>query len=57
MRSAKFMAKVGTRILGDDSILSAVKELEEIEGFKIVGPETILQGLLAALVSTVSYSI
>ena len=49
VRSAKFMAKVGTRILGDDSILSAVvKELEEIEGFKIVGPETIIQGLLAS---------
>ena len=49
VRSAKFMAKVGTRILGDDSILSAVvKELEEIEGFKIVAPETILQGLLAS---------
>ena len=31
VRSAKFMAKVGTRMLGDDSILSAVvKELEEV---------------------------
>lgn len=49
VRSAKFMAKVGTRILGDDSILSAVvKELEEVEGFKVVGPETILKGLLAS---------
>ena len=33
VRSAKFMAKVGTRMLGDDNILSAVvRELEEAEG-------------------------
>ena len=35
VRSAKFMAKVGTRMLGDDNILSAVvRELEEVEGWK-----------------------
>ena len=48
MRSAKFMAKVGTRMLGDDNILSAVvRELEEAEGFRVIGPETLLDNLLA----------
>ncbi|MEE2662464.1 MAG: UDP-2,3-diacylglucosamine diphosphatase LpxI [Pseudomonadota bacterium] len=48
-RSAKFLAKVGTRILGDDNILSAVvRELEEKEGFDIVAPETILGEILAS---------
>ncbi|NBP72655.1 MAG: LpxI family protein, partial [Alphaproteobacteria bacterium] len=48
IRSAKFMAKVGTRMLGDDNILSAVvRELEEAEGFKVIGPETVLENLLA----------
>ncbi len=47
-RSAKFLAKVGTRMLGDDNILSAVvRELEETEGFKVIAPETILGELLA----------
>ena len=47
-RSAKFLAKVGTRILGDDNILSAVvRELEETEGFNIIAPETILGEILA----------
>ena len=48
VRSAKFMAKVGTRMLGDDNILSAVvKELEEAEGFRVIGPETVLEDLLS----------
>lgn len=48
IRSAKFMAKVGTRMLGDDNILSAVvRDLEEAEGFKVIGPETVLENLLA----------
>ena len=47
-RSAKFMAKVGTRILGDDNILSAVvKELEVTEGFRVIAPNQIIDGLLA----------
>ena len=47
-RSAKFMAKVGTRILGDDNILSAVvKELEATEGFRVIAPDQIIDGLLA----------
>ena len=48
VRSAKFMAKVGTRILGDDNILSAVvRELEEVEGFRVIAPETLLENLLS----------
>ncbi len=47
-RSAKFIAKIGKRILGDDNLLSAVvKELEETEGFRIVAPDMLLGDLLA----------
>lgn len=47
-RSAKFLAKVGTRMLGDDNILSAVvREIEETEGFRVIGPEEILSDILA----------
>jgi UDP-2,3-diacylglucosamine hydrolase len=47
-RSAKFLAKVGTRMLGDDNILSAVvREIEETEGFRVIGPEELLDDILA----------
>lgn len=47
-RSAKFLAKVGTRMIGDDNLLSAiVHEIEESEGFRVVGPEIILEDILA----------
>lgn len=47
-RSAKFLAKVGTRMLGDDNILSAVvREIEEAEGFRVIGPEVLLEDILA----------
>lgn len=47
-RSAKFLAKVGTRMLGDNNILSAVvKELEETEGFRVIAPEALLDDILA----------
>jgi DUF1009 family protein len=47
-RSAKFLAKVGTRMLGDDNILSAVvREIEQSEGFRVIGPEEILADILA----------
>lgn len=47
-RSAKFIAKVGKRILGDDNLLTAVvKELEETEGFRIIAPDALLGDLLA----------
>ena len=48
VRSAKFLAKVGTRMLGDDNLLSAVaREIEQSEGFDIIGPEVILEDILA----------
>lgn len=47
-RSVRFLARVGTRILGDDQLLTAViRELEEREGFRIVGADEILGELLA----------
>ena len=48
VRSAKFLAKVGTRMMGDDNLLSAVvREIEESEGFRVIGPEIILEDILA----------
>lgn len=48
VRSAKFLAKVGTRMVGDDNLLSAVvREIEESEGFHVIGPEVILEDILA----------
>jgi UDP-2,3-diacylglucosamine hydrolase len=48
VRSAKFLAKVGTRMLGDDNLLSAVvHEIEASEGFNVIGPEVILADILA----------
>lgn len=50
VRSAKFLAKVGTRMMGDDNLLSAiVREIEESEGFRVVGPEVILEDILATV--------
>ncbi len=41
-RAAKFFARVGRRVLGDDGLLSAiVKELER-EGFRVVGADELL---------------
>jgi UDP-2,3-diacylglucosamine hydrolase len=41
--TAKFVARVGIRSLGDDGILGAlVRELEQKEGFRVVGAETLL---------------
>ena len=49
VKSAKFLAKVGTRMIGDDNLLSAVvREIEESEGFRVIGPEVILEDILAA---------
>jgi DUF1009 family protein len=41
-RAAKFLARVGYRLLGDDGLLSAViKELER-EGFRVIGADQLL---------------
>jgi DUF1009 family protein len=41
-RAAKFFAKVGYRLLGDDNLLSAIVKELEIEGFRLVGPHELL---------------
>lgn len=46
--AARFLARVGTRILGDDHLLAVViRELEEREGFRLVGADEILAELVA----------
>ncbi|MFO0997183.1 MAG: UDP-2,3-diacylglucosamine diphosphatase LpxI [Alphaproteobacteria bacterium] len=47
LRGLKFLAKVGASALGDDGILRAVTEELEAEGFRLVGPESILGDLVA----------
>jgi len=47
-RTAKFFARIGYRALGDDGLLKAViHELEQVEGFHIVGLDSILGSTLA----------
>jgi hypothetical protein len=46
-RTAKFLAKIGMRALGDDGLLSAVIKEIESEGFRIVGAATLLGSALA----------
>jgi UDP-2,3-diacylglucosamine hydrolase len=46
--TAKFVARVGIKSLGDDGILGAlVRELEQKEGFRVVGAESLLRGVQA----------
>jgi UDP-2,3-diacylglucosamine hydrolase len=47
LRTAKFFAKVGVRALGDDSLLSAIVKELEVEGFTVVGADTILDTAMA----------
>ncbi|MBT3991389.1 MAG: UDP-2,3-diacylglucosamine diphosphatase LpxI [Rhodospirillaceae bacterium] len=47
LKTAAFFAKIGTRALGDNSLLSAVAQELEKEGFKIIGVDEILNDLLA----------
>jgi len=47
-RMAKFFARVGVRAIGDNSLLSAfIKALEEEEGFRVVGADSLLGASLA----------
>jgi DUF1009 family protein len=46
-RTAGFLARVGMRALGDDGLLRAIIAELETEGFRVVGVESILGGLLA----------
>jgi DUF1009 family protein len=41
-RAAKFFAKVGYRMLGDDGLLSAIVKELEIEGFRLIGAHQVL---------------
>src|SRR5580700_7513755 len=41
-RAAKFFAKVGYRMLGDDGLLSAIVKELEIEGFRLIGAHEVL---------------
>jgi hypothetical protein len=47
-RAAKFIAKVGMRALGDNGLLDAIIKELEIEGFTVVGVDTLLGSALAA---------
>jgi len=46
-RAARLMAKVGLRALGDDGLLKAVKLELEAEGFRLLGIDEVLEGLIA----------
>jgi DUF1009 family protein len=49
-RTAKFFARIGYRALGDDGLMKAViHELEAVEGFRVVGLDSILGSSLAPL--------
>ncbi len=41
-RAAKFFAKVGYRLLGDDGLLSAIVKELELEGFRLIGAHQVL---------------
>jgi UDP-2,3-diacylglucosamine hydrolase len=41
-RAAKFFAKVGYRLLGDDGLLSAIAKELELEGFRLIGAHELL---------------
>jgi lipid-A-disaccharide synthase len=46
--ATRFFAKSGARALGDDGLLTAlIRTLEDSEGFRIVGVDDLLSGLLA----------
>lgn len=48
-RAAKFFAKVGYRLLGDDGLLSAVAKELELEGFRLLGAHELLdEGTMVA---------
>ena len=43
----KWLAKIGSKALGDDNLLTLIIGMIEGHGYKIVGPDTILDNLLA----------
>ena len=47
LRAAKILARVGTRVGGDDALLKGITAELEGEGFRVIGPDHILDDLLA----------
>jgi DUF1009 family protein len=45
-RAAKLLARIGYRTLGDDGLLSAVIKELEAEGFRVIGPDQLLDRAL-----------
>jgi UDP-2,3-diacylglucosamine hydrolase len=45
-RAAKLFARIGYRALGDDGLLSAIVSELEKEGFRVIGPDQLLDGEL-----------
>ena len=43
----KWIAKIGRKAFGDDGLLSGIITLLETEGFRVLGPQDILQHILA----------
>jgi DUF1009 family protein len=47
-RTAKFFARIGYRALGDDNLMRhIIRELEEVEGFRVIGLESLIGSDLA----------
>jgi DUF1009 family protein len=47
MRGLQFLARVGADSLGDDGLLTAIVEALEDEGFRVLGVDDVLTGILA----------
>lgn len=45
--TAKFLARIGRAYFGEDSLASALAREIEKEGFSVVGPETVIEDLIA----------
>ncbi len=46
-KAAAFLARVGLHALGDDGLLQALRDALELEGFRIVGAQEVVEDLLA----------
>lgn len=46
-RTARFLGRVGLKALGDDGLLRAISRQLEVEGFRVVGPDEVVEDLLA----------
>ncbi|MAF47959.1 MAG: UDP-2,3-diacylglucosamine diphosphatase LpxI [Rhodospirillales bacterium] len=45
--TARFIAKIGRRMIGDNNLLSAIAEEFENEGFRIIGADELIQDIVA----------